>query len=74
MNHTDAVSESALGTTVLLDYLRFQTASSSSKPAAATINRRVGVVECALRSTFPDANSPFAPQVSQFLLAAFAAR
>ena len=38
--------------TVLLDYLRFQ-AAQQPKPAAATINRRVGVVECALRNAFP---------------------
>ena len=54
VNHTDAVSESVLSATVLLDYLRFQ-AGQQPKPAAATINRRVGVVECAF---FVDAPGP----------------
>jgi len=65
VNHTDAVSESVLSATVLLDYLRFQ-AGQQPKPAAATINRRVGVVECALRNAFPDAATPFAPGFNHF--------
>jgi site-specific recombinase XerD len=60
VNHTDAVNESALNATVLLDYLRFQT-GHRPQPAAATVNRRVGVVERALRNEFPDTASPFAP-------------
>jgi hypothetical protein len=58
VNHTDAISEGALSATVLLDYLRFQ-AGHYPQPAAATINRRVGVVERALRNEFPDTASPF---------------
>jgi integrase len=65
VNHTDAVSERALSATVLLDYLRFQ-ASQLPKPAAATINRRLGVAECALRNEFPNAASPFAPGFHHF--------
>jgi integrase len=65
VNHTDAVSERALSATVLLDYLRFQ-ASQLPKPAAATINRRLGVAECALRNEFPNAASPFAPGFHNF--------
>ena len=65
MNNTDAVSESGRSATVLLDYLRFQ-AGQLPKPAAATINRRLGVVECALRNEFPDAASPFAPGFHHF--------
>ena len=65
LNHTDAISEEALSATVLLDYLRFQ-AGEHPKPAAATINRRLGVVERALRNQFPDAVSPFAPGFHPF--------
>ena len=65
VNHTDAISESALSATVLLDYLRFQS-GHHPQPAAATINRRVGVVERALRNEFPDTASPFAPGFHHF--------
>jgi integrase len=65
VNHTDTVNESALSATVLLDYLRFQ-AGQQPKPAAATVNRRVGVVECALRNQFPDTAPPFAPGFHSF--------
>src|SRR6202795_5242345 len=64
VNHTDAISEGALSATVLLDYLRFQT-GCPPQPAAATVNRRVGVVERALRNEFPDTASPFAPGFHQ---------
>src|SRR5258705_7206903 len=60
VNYTEVISESAFSATVLLDYLRFQ-AGHRPQPAAATINRRVGVVERALRNEFPDAVIPFAP-------------
>ena len=65
VNHTDAIRESALSATVLLDYLRFQS-GHHPQPAAATINRRVGVVERALRNEFPDTASPFAPGFHHF--------
>jgi len=60
LNHTDAISEGILSAAVLVDYLRFQ-AGQRPRPAAATINRRVGVVERALRNEFPDTASPFVP-------------
>ena len=60
VNHTDAISQSALSATVLLDYLRFQS-GHDPQPTAATINRRVGVVERAFRNEFPDTDTPFAP-------------
>jgi site-specific recombinase XerD len=60
VNQTDAINESTLSAAVLLDYLRFQ-AGHHPQPAAATINRRVGVVERALRNEFPDTASTFAP-------------
>ena len=65
VNHTDAISEGTLSATVLLDYLRFQ-AGHHPQPAAATINRRVGVVERALHNEFPDTASPFAPGFHHF--------
>jgi hypothetical protein len=57
VNHTDATNQAALSASVLLDHLRFQ-AGHLPKPAAATINRRVGVVERALRNEFPDTATP----------------
>src|SRR5260370_2664191 len=65
VNQTDAISEVAFSATVLLDYLRFQ-AGHHPQPAAATTNRRVGVVERALRNEFPDMASPFAPGFHHF--------
>jgi site-specific recombinase XerD len=65
LNGNDAIGESALSASVLPDYLRFQ-AGQHPQPAAATINRRVGVVERALRNEFPDAASPFAPGFHHF--------
>ena len=65
MNHTVAIREEALSATVLMEYLRFQT-GEHPQPAAATINRRMGVVERALRNEFPDAASPFVPGFHHF--------
>jgi site-specific recombinase XerD len=65
LNDSDAITEGALSATVLLDYLRFQ-AGHHPQPAAATTNRRVGVVERALRNEFPDTPSPFAPGFHNF--------
>ena len=60
MNHTEAITEGALTASLLPDYVRFQ-AGQHPPPVAATINRRVGVVERALRNEFPDAACPLAP-------------
>lgn len=65
VKHTDVIDEGALSATVLLDYVRYQ-AGHHPQPAAAAINRRVGVVERALRNEFPDAVSPFAPGFHHF--------
>jgi integrase/recombinase XerD len=65
VNHTDVLAESALTTSVLTDYLRFQ-AGQQPRPAAATVNRRVGVVERALRLEFPDAACTPAPGLPHF--------
>jgi site-specific recombinase XerD len=64
-NHTDAINEGALSATSLLDYVRFQ-AGQHPQPAAATINHRVGVVERALHSEFPDVGSAFVPGFHHF--------
>jgi site-specific recombinase XerD len=53
VKQTETISQEALSASTLLDYVRFQT-SQRPQPAAATINRRVGVVERALRNEFPD--------------------
>jgi integrase len=65
VNGTDTIRESALDATVLLDYLRFQV-GDRPQPAAATTNRRIGVVERALRNEFPDRPSPFVPGFHHF--------
>jgi site-specific recombinase XerD len=65
LNHTAAISAETLSGTVLLAYLRFQ-AGHHPQPAAASINRRVGVVERALHNEFPDAASPFVPGFHHF--------
>ena len=64
-HHTDEVTEQALTGSALLDYVRFQ-AGQEPRPAADTINRRVWVVERALRSRFPDAAAQSAPGFQHF--------
>jgi len=53
-----AITEKALTESALLDYIRFQT-NQQPPPAAASINRRVGIADRALQLAFPDAQSPF---------------
>ena len=53
VSQTTAINEKAEST--LLDYIRFQT-NRQPQPAAATINRRVGIAERALRLAFPPTN------------------
>jgi site-specific recombinase XerD len=65
IHHTDAVTEEALTGSALLDYVRFQ-AGQEPRPAADTINRRVWVVERALRNQFPDAAAQMAPGFQHF--------
>src|ERR1700674_2549547 len=60
VNQTDAITEKALTESTLLDYIRFQT-NQQPRPAAASINRRVGTAECALRREFLQAQLPFVP-------------
>ena len=53
-----AITKQALTEAKLLDYIRFQV---SQKSAAASVNRRVGTAERALRREFPDAPQLVAP-------------
>jgi len=58
VSQTTAINEKAEST--LLDYIRFQT-NRQPQPAAATINRRVGIAERALRLAFPHTQTSFVP-------------
>jgi site-specific recombinase XerD len=58
VNQSTAVTEKALTESALLDYIRFQT-NQQPQPAAASINRRVGVAERALQLAFPHTQTPF---------------
>ena len=60
VNQTDAITEKALTESTLLDYIRFQT-DQQPRPAAASINRRVGAAERALRREFPQTQLPLVP-------------
>jgi multidrug efflux pump subunit AcrA (membrane-fusion protein) len=62
---TDDVTEQALTTSSLLDYMRYQV-QQQPRPAANTINKHVWVAERALRCQFPDVVPPAAPGVQQF--------
>jgi integrase/recombinase XerD len=57
---TCAITEQALTEATLLDYIRFQV-NEDPAPAAASINRRVGTAERAMRREFPEAAPLFAP-------------
>ena len=52
VNQTTAVTRRRSRNPTLLDYIRFQT-NQRPKPAAASINRRVGIADRALRLAFP---------------------
>jgi site-specific recombinase XerD len=60
VNQTDAITEKAVTESTFLDYVRFQT-NQQPRPAAASINHRVGVAERALQREFPQAQLPFVP-------------
>ena len=57
---TAAITKEALTESTFLDYIRWQV-DQYPAPAAASINRRVGTVERALRLEFPDVPRLFAP-------------
>jgi site-specific recombinase XerD len=65
VNQTDTVTDKAITESTLLDYIRFQ-AGQDPRPAAASINRRVGVAESALRNEFPDVPSQSAAGFQRF--------
>jgi site-specific recombinase XerD len=56
--HATTVTDQALTEATLLDYIRFQV-NQQPPPAAASINRRVGIAERALQLAFPQAQTPF---------------
>ena len=60
VHQTDTITERGLTEATLLDYIRFQ-ANQHPRPAAASINRRVGVAERAVRREFPEALCQFVP-------------
>ncbi len=57
---TSAITQQALTESTFLDYIRFQV-SQNPPPAAASINRRVGTAERAIRRQFPESAPLFAP-------------
>src|ERR1700724_1936753 len=57
---TSTITEQTLTESTFLDYIRFQV-NQNPRPAAASINRRVGTAERAMRRQFPDAPRLFAP-------------
>jgi hypothetical protein len=65
IDHTDAIGEAAISASGSAGLAPIP-GQPSSRPAAATINRRLGIVERALRNEFPDTVSPFAPGFQQF--------
>ena len=60
VNQTSTITKLALTESTFLDYIRFQL-DQNPPPAAATVNRRVGTAERAMRREFPDVPSLFAP-------------
>ena len=68
---TSTITKQALIESTFLDYIRFQV-DQNPPPAAASINRRVGTAERAMRREFPDAPHLFAP-LSELVLAAITA-
>jgi integrase/recombinase XerD len=57
---TSTIAKLALTESTFLDYIRFQV-NQNPPPAAASINRRVGTAERAMRCEFPEAALLFAP-------------
>jgi hypothetical protein len=57
---TSAITQEALTESTFLDYIRFQV-NQNPVPAAASVNRRVGTAERAMRREFPDIAPLFAP-------------
>ena len=60
VHRSSEISEKALTESALLDYIRFQT-NHQPPPAAASVNRRIGIAERALQLAFPQVQPPFLP-------------
>ena len=60
VNHNSTITTQALNESTFLDYIRFQL-DQNPPPAAATVNRRVGTAERAMRREFPDVPPWLAP-------------
>jgi integrase len=58
LKRSTTITRKALTKSTLLDYIRFQT-NQQPQPAAASINRRVGIAERAIQLAFPDTQTPF---------------
>jgi hypothetical protein len=69
---TAAIAKETRTETTFLDYIRWQV-DQHPAPAAASINRRVGTVERALRLEFPDAPRLFCARLSELVLATITA-
>jgi integrase/recombinase XerD len=57
---TSTITQQALTESTFLDYIRYQV-NQSPPPAAASVNRRVGTTERAMRREFPETAPLFAP-------------
>jgi site-specific recombinase XerD len=57
---SSAITKKALTESTFLDYIRFQV-NQNPPPAAASVNRRVGTAERAMRREFPEIAPLFAP-------------
>ena len=60
LHRTSVITKQALSESTFLDYIRFQV-SQNPPPAAASINRRVGTAERAMRYQFPQSAPLSAP-------------
>jgi len=59
-HRTSTITKEALTESTFLDYIRFQV-GQNPPPAAASLNRRVGTAERAMRRQFPDSAPLWAP-------------
>jgi integrase len=67
VHHTGDVAESDLSESMLLEYIRFQSAQDP-RPSGSTINTRVATADRALRNEFPDAPCQIARGFHQYFL------
>ena len=67
VHHTGDVAECDLTESILLEYIRFQSAQDP-RPSGSTINTRVATADRALRNEFPDAPCQVARGFHQYFL------